>query len=280
MYWALLVIGASMLYAIGNIISKYFVINLDIKTVIICAFAGSSVALFVLLVQPLTFSWVALLAGILAVIGQLIFYHALSQYEISKTIALLFMSSIFVAIISAVSLGEILTPWQYAGIILSVVGAIAISVEGITFRRGALFAILASVVFALCDILSKAALEEINAPNVFVWYQVPYMAIAIVGALIWKRQLDLRSKGKVLGCFISGVFFAGGTYIFTTSLAYTQVALASALTSATPFFVFLISTVITKINPRLLEEDINHKSLATKALAILLLAIGVYLVTS
>src|SRR3989338_3906716 len=154
MAWIFLVIGASILWAIGNIISKYVVINLNRETVIVFAFGGSIVGLLALVSEPLEFSSLALLAGILAVIGQLVYYRALSEYEVSKTIALLFMSPIFIAVIATFALGEILTFWQYGGILLSVLGAITISFKGIGLHRGALFALLASFIYALCDVLS------------------------------------------------------------------------------------------------------------------------------
>ncbi len=58
------------------------------------------------------------------------------------------------------------------------------------------------------------------------------------------------------------------------------VSLVAAISSLEPFFVFVFALLLSLFVPRILKEDIGKRAIITKALAIILIIVGAWLIAS
>src|SRR3989338_5540414 len=135
MSWVVFAILSALLFAVVNVVDKYvldkFVKNPLVPTSIF-AFVNLLSGLFLyfylqLPIIPIQSAFLAFLGGALTLLAILLYFHALKIEDISRIIPLFFISPLFVAILSAIFLGELFGPYIYLGVVLLVAGAILIS---------------------------------------------------------------------------------------------------------------------------------------------------------
>ena len=169
MDWIFLALGAALLWGIGNIISKYSLSKLNKETTMIAMLVSSFVTLVVLFFGfPLQFSYLPLFSGMIWYLAYYLFFVGLDSSEVSSASALLLTNPIFTAIFSAFILNEILLPIQYLGILLAVLGSLLLTFEG-KLKKSALLVVFSSILFSLCDVISKIALHTIDPISTLFW---------------------------------------------------------------------------------------------------------------
>ncbi|MFH1785636.1 MAG: EamA family transporter [Candidatus Micrarchaeota archaeon] len=279
MIWALLAIGAAFLWATGNLISKYTLFKINKQTTMIGMLISSIITVAIIYpIFPVSFSAIALISGIFWYGAYYAYFSGLSESEVSKTSALLLTNPIFTAIVSAIMLGEILTTVQYFGILVSVLGAILLSFQGSVFRKEAVIVLASSILFAFSDVGAKMALSEADSITVLFWVRMAAIPILIVLFFIWRKKIDFISKKLTTFAIGTGLLSDVASYLYIVACSIAFVSLVTAFTTTQALFVFLGATLITKLNPKLLKEEIDRKSLVLKISALFLLILGVVLV--
>jgi drug/metabolite transporter (DMT)-like permease len=294
MLWFWLAILTAALWAVSNIIDKVLVsrhIKNPTSYVIFTLYVQLAYITFLGGIFSLNFVWpmslYALGIGALFAIAAFLYWKAMKAEEASRVISLSYLIPFVVAVLAALTLGEILTPYKYVGIALLVSSALLVSfrkIEDHIHVSPALATILIAVVlWGAVETAEKWALGSLDIISLLFYMMLG--ASATLSPLLLKpatragfRQvLGMKKRMLAMG-FASELFTMLGSLAFFKALTYGQVSLVAALTSLQPTFVLLFAILLSALVPHILKEDIGRKTLIFKAIAVALIIAGAYLI--
>jgi len=296
MDWFIFAFVATIFWAVGVVIDKYILtkhMQNPFTYQLLYTITESPVMLLLLFTpisSALPWSLLGIVAGLGIYPGIILYFKAMAIEESSRVISLWYTSSIFVLLLAYVFLGEKLSLPSYLGVLLLVLGAMFVS-----YRKGkgkkpvispALGLILASgLVFAGYEILTKYVLNAIDYFSYLFWN---FVGTSIVG-------FSLFCVPKIRGIFLSDIKRVNrtallwriintslsliGTVLYYIAISSGPVSLVSAASSLEPFFVFVIILMLSLFVPRILKEEIGKRVVAVKALSIILIVAGAWLIT-
>ncbi|MGN6150273.1 MAG: EamA family transporter [Rhizomicrobium sp.] len=298
MSWIALAFCGPVLWAISTHIDKYLVEKffkeagvgtLLIFTSLIGLIGLPFIAAFVDVTSiGATGAWVTSLTGLLYMVAMFFYLRALQQEE-ATTIAPLFQTStLFTYAIAYFVLHETLTLERIAGGLLVMASALVISYDPghkRKFKLPVVMLILActatlavsSVVFklfAIRDAFWAVTFWNFAGEAVFgaVMLAVPYYRREFVG--MFKQH-----PGAVIGINAANelINLGGGLAARWASLLG-PVSLVSAIGGTTSLFVFGFGVLISLFAPKFGREDLSRGSLIQKAIAVVLVGVGVTLI--
>ena len=294
MSWVLFSILATLVWAIVNTVDKYVLTKLVRKPVILLMILGIIGLIASFLVYLFHgFSYLsyfnislALVAGILYIIGILFYFKAVKIEEISRVIPLLYLSPLFVSILAAIFLGEIFTPIKYLGIFLLIIGAIFISSKNsikISFGKAFWFMVLASLVFSVNAVITKYLLGFVDFWTIFSYIRIgAFFALIPIFFFSFKDLIfAVRRYGKkaIIVISLNEILALVGVILITIAMERGYVTLVNAISSIQPFFVLLIAVILSIFYPKILKEEIGKSTVLLKLIAITLMFVGVILIT-
>jgi drug/metabolite transporter (DMT)-like permease len=254
-----------------------------------------SAALIILFFQPLPADvkalplLAALGSGLLSGASSIIMLNTLRSGEISRIIPVISISPIFVALFAIPLLGDTLNSRDWSGIILTVVGAVLISIQKdtggkkTTIQKSFFALALCSILFALSTTISKYALESLSFWNL---YSASAFCMAILFILFSARPLTFREIRELpqRNRLMSLTVLAQSTIVVAIVLANLAiqrgpVAPASTVMSIRPAFVFLFTLILSRFFPNMLNERLTKSIALLKFTAIALIVGGVALLT-
>jgi len=296
MDWFIFAIVASLLWAVGVVIDKYILtehMQDPFSYQLLYTITESPILLLPLLTSiSFVFPWFALgiVGGVGTYLGLILYFKAMAIEEASIVISLLYISPIFVLPLAYMFLRETLSLPSYLGVVFLVLGAIFISHKKekgkktvITPSLGLILA--ADVVWAGYEVLTKYVLDVIEYPSYLFWN---FIGTAMMG-------FSFFCIPKIRGSFLSDIQRLKKTVhfwrIINTSLNFVAivfyyiaisgglVSLVAAAFSLEPFFVFILTLPLSLYVPRILKEETGKRIVTVKALAIILIIIGTWLIT-
>ena len=208
--------------------------------------------------------------------------------EASRASAVIHTFPVFVALLAMLFLGEMLSISQWIAILIVVVGAFSISfrrVDGNLFTLNKAFPILvsASIFTALAHISGKYALARIEVEFV---YAVRNFCMATFLAMFCRPKdtftaIRALKNPQTLALVVLGEIILAPIGIFLNVAASNlgAISIVSTVTASRPFFVFLYGSFLSISPFRLLDESIEIRTLATKAVSILLIIGGIALLS-
>ena len=233
------------------------------------------------------YSVFALLAGLMTLFAFWSYYKAVEVEEISRISSLSQTVPIFVAVLSAVFLGEILVPRQYLGIAFIVAASMLISYRKSEDGRRmspALKYVAAFVLpIALYSVIGKYLLGYMNYWSLFFWNamgMVISIPVLLASPKIRKDFLeivsDLDKKTLALAVLLEAFWFIGTICSFVAmSIGY--VSLVSSIAALEPLFVLVYTTALSLFIPRILKEEVSRFNIAQKLFSILLVFVGMWM---
>ena len=294
--WLVLAIVASILWALGTIIDKVILtkhMQDPVSYQLLYVATELPVLLVLLVFTNVSFAlpWVALgiAAGLSHYLGLFLYFKAMMIEEASRVISLFYIGPIFTLILAATVLKENLTSSMYIGVILLVLGAVSISykkVEGkgtmISPALGLL--LLCSFTLSVYEILTKYVLGSLDLTSFFFWEFMGFVIAAT--ATFTHPKIRQGFLTTVKGVKRPVLFWrVVNTYMSITALILYFVAmsiglasLVSGATSFEPFFVLLFAVLLSFFVPHVLKEDIGRRALVVKALAVILIVAGAWLI--
>lgn len=293
MSWILFSILATLVWAIVNTVDKYILTKLVRKPVILLMILGIIGLIASFLVYLFHgFSYLsyfnialALVAGILYIIGVLFYFKAVKIEEISRVVPLLYLSPLFVSILAAIFLGEIFTPIKYLGIFLLIIGAIFISSKNfikISFGKAFWFIVLASLVFSVNAVITKYILNFTDFWTIFSYMRIgAFFALIPIFCFSFKDLIfAVRDYGKkaIIVISLNEILALVGIILITIAMSRGYVTLVNAISSVQPFFVLLFAVILTIFYPKILKEEIGKSTILLKLIAITLMFVGVILI--
>jgi uncharacterized membrane protein len=300
MSWLIFAFSGPVLWAISVHLDKYLVERFFKESavavlLVFTAFIGVLMLPFILYFDPevmhLDAGSVAVImaSGILYMGGMLFYLRALQSEEASVVAPFFQASPLFGYVLAYFVLGERLSPTQMAGGALIIAGAATVSIH---FGERRAFKLRLAALMLTCGfVLALATLIfKIFAIKVAFWTTTFWMFVgeALFGAALltvgsYRRQfvaLVRNNTAALLSINASNELInLGGGLGNRYALLFAPLSLVQAIASTTTLFVLLFGVALSVISPRFGRESLSGRSLAQKAVAALLVALGVALVT-
>jgi drug/metabolite transporter (DMT)-like permease len=243
------------------------------------------------LALPWTATGVMTLSGILYM-GAMLFYLRAIQTEEASVVAPLFQANtLFTFALGALILHEMPGWPQLVGAGLVILGALGLSLDkkmhlGNFKLRLVLLMLAATFVVALSSVVFKffAVRDEFWSTTFWTFVGEGVFGVAILAVPKYRRQfvaLFRKNPGAVIGINAANelINLGGGLGVRYASLL-APVALVSAISATSTFFVFLFSVLLTLFFPQAGREDLSARNVIQKAVGGALIMAGVALIES
>jgi len=234
----------------------------------------------------LAWMWI-FLASLTYILGNLFYFYALKGDEPSKIVPLFSLSLVFLAILSALFLGEIFNPKTYFGIFIIIVGSITITyrhkITDVFTSRSFWLMIMSCFCFAVTYVVNKYLLFSYNYWQVFGIQRILFGFLGLLLIIFFFseiKQTYQQIKKKYL--FLSGateLLNVVAVLLFTIATAYWYVTLAETVVSVHYIFIFFWALLISRFKPSLFYEEISRKIIFQKIIAIVLIIGGIFLIS-
>ena len=226
-------------------------------------------------------------SGLLIGVSLLLMFMALRKQDASVVAAVYQTAPVFVAIIAVIFLKEHLTFLQWLAILLTVVGAVLISLKrtGVGFGFGSLgvwffVMIAASVFFGAGLTLTKVALNEMSFWNVFAYRgigtAIPLMFLPGTRNTFKESLLFIKNlKGLSIVVFSEAILAFAALWFTTIAIDNSPVSLATAIMSTRPLFAVIFGAVLSLRYLRILDEPLDRGSITQRSFAVVMIVVGV-----
>ena len=237
-------------------------------------------------VISLTFILLVIFIGLLRIFAFLFYLKAMQIEEASRVTPLGNLSTLFILIMSTVFLKEILTKNQLIAFFLILVGAFMLStrkIKGLFKLRKALwFILINTVIWAVSYVLLKFAYNYVT-----LWDALVLIAIGeAVGCVFILLNKKLRNsfvknvKGYKRNVWlliaVSSFFAFIGGVTSSAAIMLGPVSLVSVVGGFQGLIVFVWAIFLSRFFPKILKEELDKKVLLTKAIAIILMIVGLW----
>lgn len=205
--------------------------------------------------NPMPALWPLAMFTLTFFLGNFIILTIVFRYDISVLHPFFHFQSIFSVGLAWLVLGEVFPRQTYVWIALIIVGGFLVSLDERT-RPSALLSkhfllfLLGILAFAVSDIYAKKTLAFLDFYNLKFWSGLALPAIAL---LVAPPQQTIRQR-QAKPLFFTALSFFLGTLLLFSAFSY-NVTISQPLAMFGSLFTLLISIVISRIKPDLLE---NH----------------------
>lgn len=302
---SLLALVPAFFFAVTNHLDKYLLSRFFQgggrgSLLIISSLAGVPVAVAIFFFDPTVVAvapaamGILLLAGFLYMLGLLPYLTALDQEEASLVVPLFQLTPVAALILGYLFLGETVAGSQLIGALIIMCGAVLLSLElgedMPTRFRWHIFGLLgmSSCLLAVGALLFKYAAQDMVFWHAMFWQYTGGVVFGfcsfIVVASFRNQFLEVIQKNSIGVLSLNGLNEAAAL-IAQTVLSYTTLLAPVAVVywiseGFQPFFVFLIGILLTIFFPSIAREKITARHLAQKFLAIAIMVIGLYLLST
>lgn len=293
--WLILAVTAYLLFALANLGDKLVVTKYKTEPIVYAFYVGI-LGIVSLWLIPFGVSWLpgllfilALLAGVAFVAALFFMYKALSLGETSKAITIMGSSSpIFTFLLANIFLHEQLKLNEFIAFAILVLAIILIVWQKEQparkkYHESMMFwSVLAGLAFAGNYTLTKYLFSIDSFVNIFFWTRIGGFITALVIILMpTARKLiknDWARPKKQKGLLVLGIQLAGGAGVMMQSyaLSLASATIINALQAVQYAMVFILATILGYRNPHL-KEHLSKRQVIQKICALILIAIGLYL---
>jgi drug/metabolite transporter (DMT)-like permease len=294
MEWYLFAFLAPAFWALNNVFIKFLITNKFKSYFPTIATITSFDAIFAVAISLLTpinlifpYSLIGLIAGLLPLTAFWFYSNAILVEEVSRIVTLFQLVPVFVAVLSAAFLGEVIGAQRYFAI-----GLIVLASTLISYRRSAektisnvlRFMIPFALIIAIYTIVDKSLLSYLDFWSLFFCNIIG----TLLGVLVMLSRSSLRKnffstfnslgKKSVLVTFVGEGMYVAGTICSLIALSLVDAPVASAFFGLQPFYVFFYILFLSLFLPNILKEDMKKPVIALKIAAIALMFLGTWLI--
>ena len=226
-------------------------------------------------------------AGLFGGLSAVVLFRVMARREVSRTIPVVQTFPIFVAPAAVLFLGESLRLRDWAAIVVTVAGAVMMSVRQDARGRGlaidsSFYQLLgASLLMAGMNLAAKQALDTLPVLLVHAFRSlgvaIPLLAFTARTEPLVELRGMVRDRSPALAVFGVNEFLIVNTgmilNLWATSLG--PVSLVTALSASTSLFLLFYSTLLGLQFRGMLGEQINPRAIAVKAIATGLIVVGI-----
>ena len=229
----------------------------------------------------------ALAGGVFWGLNAVVFFRVMARREVSRTIPVVQTFPIFVAPAAVLFLGESLRLLDWAAILVTVSGAVMISVRqnaggrGLSIDRSFYQLLGASLLLAIANLAAKQALGTLPVLLVHgirsLGLSVVLLAFTARAEPIVELRRMVRDRSPALALFGVNEFLVVNIgmllNLWATSLG--PVSLVTALSASTSLFLLLYSTLLGLRFRGMLGEQVTPRAVTVKAAATILIVAGI-----
>jgi len=302
MIWLIFAITAYFINAVNGIIDKFLLVG-AIPDPLVYAFYVGLFSIFSLVLAPFGLIWPGLMqffaslgVGILFLISLYFLYRLLKEYEVSKVLPIVGgLMPIFVFILEHFLIGDSLRQNEIIAFVLLVLGSILISFEKKSigqarFRQYSLALFGSSIVVSLLFALYYVSFKLVFISQPFITGFVLTRVGCFLGALLIfslplaRKKIFSNYRGlkiKSGGLFVSNKALAGlASLLLAYAVAKGNVSLVNALQGTQYAFLFALTFLISWKSPKLLKENFRRAIFAQKIIAIVVIAVGLFILAA
>jgi len=232
---------------------------------------------------------IAFVAGLISAGGYFFYVVSIRKEEASRIAALTSLAPAFVAVLAVFLVDEIFSAKSYMGITLMILGSVLISYKRNHVKKMiplSLIVILTAANFSygLDQTLSKISLNQISFWPFLMMFMFGKFVVAFPGLALPSVRRKFCSEVKKLGRNLALTLASGsimwslGIIFFFYAASLGPITIVSTTGLISPLFTLFFAILITKYLPKVLEEEIDRKTVALKLVAIVLIIFGTYLI--
>jgi drug/metabolite transporter (DMT)-like permease len=293
--WLYLAIFAYLLFALSNIGDKLVVTKYKTEPIVYAFYVGFLGIVSVWLIPfgvswlPILLFFLSLLAGVAFVVALFFMYKALSLGETSKAITIMGSSSpIFTFLLANLFLHEQLKLNEIIAFAILVLAIILIvwqkekPVRKKYHESMMFWSVMAGLAFACNYTLTKYLFSNNTFVNIFFWTRIGgFIAALVIILMPTARKLikiDWAKPKKKKGLLVLGIQIAGGAGVLMQSyaLSLASATIINALQAVQYALVFILATIL-GYKDHHLKEHLSKEQIFQKVCALILIAIGLYL---
>ncbi|MFA6047251.1 MAG: EamA family transporter [Parcubacteria group bacterium] len=306
MNWLAISTVAYFLLALEVVLDKFLLSSRRVSHPAIYTFYAGALGLFALFFIPfgvhaLSYSdaFLRFVAGVIFIYGMFSLFSAIAKSEASRVVPVVgVVVPILALFLAAIFLNEHLKPGQITGIFFLVIGGLWISYDLTSVKKIKLFdgfywSILAGTLLAISAVTLKGFYSHDNFINVYVWRVVgsffgvltllfvPRWRKVILASVFKFKEPEREHKKSGLLFVMARAIGGGGSILkeYATSLILASVTIVNAIVAIEYVFVFILGVLFSLWFPGFFEEKRDARSTIQKISAILIIAIGVFLVS-
>lgn len=235
-------------------------------------------------------SFLAIGAGFIQMAFWFSFLRAMQVEDVSRVAAMSFVYPLFIFLAAAFFLGESLTFNNYLGATLIVISAILLSYKRasatgpLTLSPALKYIFLFWAFSVLYAVYIKHMLAFMNEWQLYLWSSIGTLLIVLllmVNGGIRADSLNIFTKGPfvILSLFSEEAFDFLARILIIFAYAQGPASLVSSVRSIQPLMVLVMILALNLVVPTALDEELNKKTLASKFSAVILVALGFYLIS-
>ncbi|QKQ97923.1 EamA family transporter [Candidatus Nanohaloarchaea archaeon] len=290
MSWLAWVLASAILYSVVELFDK-FVTDHEIKNYQIASImCGIPIYLFFMAyglisgspLIPVTVAGVSVLLGSLYTFSLFSYYTGLSEEDVTRFIPTLSLNTVIVVILSFMILGESYDLVTYAGIASVVVGTLLISIENPrkTLRnfqstRALHLGLITAFIGAVSSIVLKVLTNTAALESILFWEGIGGIISIIPLIYVNRTEFTLEDLNGYRDLTIIGFLTSTAYLAFAKSITLGPVSLTSTLLKINSIFIFFGATIISRLHPEIIHEELDTRILAQKIISILLIIAGV-----
>lgn len=306
MLWFIIIIVAHLLNALVFVIDKYVVCSRITKPFVYAFYIGllgvSAILLIpfggLLMPAPINLL-INLASGFVYILALIFFYHALQREEPTRVTPIIgALVIIFTLALSRFLLNERLGEQILIAIFLLIFGSALMAVKQRSRRRARSESereinrhlvisiglwLVASFFFALSFVLIKFTYLHQPFLSGFVWARFGGLLASLIIIAIPSARKSVfhttKSVKKNTSLLVLGnqIMAAASFLLINFAITLKSVSIVNALQSVQYAFVLILAIALSKNHPHLLKENINHRIIFQKLVALFFIALGIYL---
>jgi drug/metabolite transporter (DMT)-like permease len=228
---------------------------------------------------------ISIASSVLRALAVLLILHILKTGEVSRVIPVVHSHPVFVAILAVLLLGETLVYLQWIAVMVTVAGAMIISIERgsrIGMSRSLARSLLASLLLATANLTSKYAMEHVSYWNMVA---LGNLLLAFIFLSVSLRPLPVRQlralRRPILATgllVLNNALVLVGLLLMLLSIQSGPVSLVAAILGARPAFVFVYAVILSRISHVLLEKRMGRQTIALRLGAIGMIVGGITII--
>lgn len=292
MPWFLIAISGYFLNAVVNVADKFLLGQRPTTKPPVYTFYIGILSIFALVLTPFGLSWpginqflIALVAGVLFLLFLLTLFQALDVNEASRVFPVVGgVTPILVLILALVFLGERLSWLQILAFSLLILGGVLIALKKSQAKTGLIkglkFIILAILFGASSLVLTKYVFTQQGFISGFIWTRVGSFLTALSFLILPNLRQSIfeagrQAKSGISLLLVSNKALAGvASVLINFSISLGSVSLINAMQGIQYAFLLVLTLILSKKFPQILQEKITKSILIQKILAILLIGAG------
>ena len=297
MEWFMFALIAPVVFAGVDVIDKYILTNHvtnPFSYKLLSVLMDIPIPFLLLALTPISFSFpwsvLSMLTGFIFSLSSILYLKAMGVEEASRVIALFFVSPIFVLPLAFIFLGETLSLPKYLGAGLLVLSAVLVSYRRTKRKTSSLispalgFMVTLALIGAGGDVLAKHILDSFDYWQFLFWSLIGGLLGGFLIFCFPKVRQNFLGNFRIIS---KGVFFWVGISTFLgyiglisyyVAVSLESISLVAAVPSIEPFFVLLLTVLLSSLAHGTLKEEVDKRAITLKMSAFVLIILGAWLI--